>query len=158
MLTQHTFHIICVGKNKDSFITSGLFHFESQIKKYCKIEILYVKESSQKDIAKRIQEETLSLFKSISAIKNPFLISLCEGPCAKNSIEEAVQLQQWMNKTLHPVWIIGGAYGLSHEILNHSKARLSLSPLTFNHQLVRLILVEQLFRCLNILYGGDYHH
>ena len=158
MLTQHTFHIICVGKNKDSFITSGLFHFESQIKKYCKIEILYVKESSQKDIAKRIHEETLSLFKSISAIKNPFLISLCEGPCAKNSIEGALQLQQWMNKTLHPVWIIGGAYGLSQEILNHSKARLSLSPLTFNHQLVRLILAEQLFRWLNILYGGHYHH
>ena len=158
MITQHTFHILCVGKNKDSFISSGLSHFESQLKKYCKVEFLYIKESSHKDAARRIQEESLLLLKAVSAINHPFMISLSEGPCAKNSVEGASQLQQWMNKSLHPVWIVGGPFGLSQEILMQSKAWLSLSPLTFNHQLVRLILAEQLFRWLNILYGGNYHH
>ena len=158
MLTQHTFHIHCIGKNKDAFVSSGISHFETQIKKYCRIEFSYIKESSHTAIPKKIMEDSLSLVKSLSGINNPFIISLCEGPCVKNSVEGAKLLQQWMNQSLHPVFIIGGAFGLSEDLKKQSRSRLSLSPLTFNHQLVRLILAEQLFRWLNILYGGDYHH
>ena len=88
-----------------------------------------------------------------------YLVLLDEKGKAYSSEKFAEQLQKWMNAgTRNIVFVIGGAYGFSPVVYDRANQKISLSDMTFSHQLVRLIFVEQLYRAFTILRGEPYHH
>ena len=86
------------------------------------------------------------------------VILLDEQGMIKSSVAFASFLQQQMNTVKQLVFIIGGPYGFSKEIYDRANYKLSLSAMTFSHQMVRLIFLEQMYRAASILKGEPYHH
>lgn len=87
------------------------------------------------------------------------LLLLDEKGKSYSSMEFASELNRWMNASLKSiVLVIGGPYGFSEAVRKRSNASISLSPMTFSHQMVRIILLEQLYRAFTILHNEPYHH
>ena len=160
MLTNHVYHIIAVGKHKGLAIEKAIEEYSANLNKFCNIKWHICQESkyTQNNIRNAVNEESLHIKKIIGQIKSPYVICLSEGPKCLPSVQMAVQLKKWMDINVKLAFIIGGAYGLGDEIKKIANANLSLSNLTFNHLLVRLVLLEQLYRCLSINYSTGYHH
>ena len=149
-----------VGKENEQHIEVGVLHYFKKIKPYAAIqlEIIQIPKSKlSQDAEKNKQLEADYILKKLQA--HHYLILLDETGKKLNSPQWAKQLQQLMNqrvKTL--VILIGGAYGVTDEIKKISKQCWSLSELVFPHQLVRLLLAEQIYRSYSILNNLPYHH
>lgn len=149
-----------VGKENEHFIEPGLKHYFSKIKVYTSIELIVLKPSKKlatTDIEKTKQTEEELILKRLQPYH--YLILLDEKGKILSSPQWAQQFQQLMNmgtKTL--VMLIGGAYGVSEGIKKQANQIWSLSNLVFPHQLVRLILAEQVYRTYSILNNSPYHH
>ena len=94
----------------------------------------------------------------LKALDKGFHIALADKSTGLDSHGLARQLEKWQTRCGGCIeFIIGGAYGLDESVLEQAELVLSLSPLTFSHQLVRLVLLEQLYRAFSILHNTDYH-
>ncbi len=149
-----------IGKENESFIQAGIDHYFQKTKPYNPIELVILqtpKKFATTDIEKtKLQEEELIL-KKLQA--NHYLILLDEKGKMLTSPQWAHQFQQLMNQgTKTAVLLIGGAYGVSDNIRKQARQIWSLSHLVFPHQLVRLILAEQVYRAFSILNNSPYHH
>ena len=149
-----------LGKENDRFIEDGIQHYFKKTRPYNNIELVTLqlpKKVATTDIDRtKIQEEELILKKLQS---NHYLILLDERGKMLTSPQWAQQFQQQMNqgtKTL--VILIGGAFGVTERIRKEAKQVWSLSNLVFPHQLVRLIVAEQVYRAFSILHNSPYHH
>lgn len=149
-----------VGKSNESFIEEGLQYYFQKIKPYNTIELSIIQPSKKNATAdperSKLLEEELILKK---LQPQHYLILLDERGKQLDSIQWSKQFQQLMNqgtKTL--VLLIGGAYGVSDNVRKAAKQTWSLSSLVFPHQLVRLILAEQVYRTFSILNNSPYHH
>jgi 23S rRNA (pseudouridine1915-N3)-methyltransferase len=149
-----------LGKENDSFIEEGIQYYFKKIRFYHPVELVLLQ--TQKKVATtdvertRMQEEELILRR---LQPHHFLVLLDEKGKDLNSIQWSQQFQQFLNqgvKTL--VLLIGGSYGVTDVIKRRANLKWSLSPLVFPHQLVRLILAEQLYRGISILNNLPYHH
>lgn len=159
MLTRHTFHILAVGRHKEPFIQEGVLQYTRQIEKYARVEWhLCPQDKSEKPLAERLKNEAKALQNTLKSLNNPLVIALQDGGKSMTSPQLSAQLSSWMDQKLHLAFVVGGAFGMAPEFLQTAQARLSLGNLTFNHLLVRLILLEQLYRALSIHFGGEYHH
>ena len=142
--------IISVGKAHESIYKEAIETFELRLSKTLPITWCYIptskKEIESEGISKAIKEED-------------YVILLDErGKSIDNKdLSELIDMAQ-NNSYKRVVCIIGGAYGVSDEIMLRADYILSLSKLVFPHQLVRLILIEQLYRSVSILHNGKYHH
>ncbi|MEY4292079.1 MAG: hypothetical protein RL624_772 [Bacteroidota bacterium] len=149
-----------VGKENDPHIEVGILNYFKKIKPYASIqlEIIQIPKSKlSQDAEKNKNLEAEYILKKLQT--HHYLILLDETGKKLNSPQWAQQLQQLMNqrvKTL--VLLIGGAYGVTDEIKKTSKQMWSLSDLVFPHQLVRLLLAEQIYRSYSILNNLPYHH
>ncbi len=143
MLNISRYQIIAVGKVKRKWIKSGL---ELYLNRLPGLKITEIKDSNQK-------KEALAIKQVLK--KNELLITLNETGKSFSSKEFALKLQESHDQLL--TFAIGGASGLSPEINDDASWQLSLSPLTFPHELARLLLVEQLYRAQTITQGGPYH-
>lgn len=153
-------HLICTGKTIDEYLETGIAEYKRRISKYTSFQISYSKDlkanhfSSIDELKKAEGQLILAKLKP-----SDFVILLDEHGIEYTSTEFANYIQQHLNRgTRNIVFIIGGAYGFSHELYARSNAKISLSRLTFSHQMVRLIFVEQLYRCLTIINNEPYHH
>jgi 23S rRNA (pseudouridine1915-N3)-methyltransferase len=149
-----------IGKANDSYIKEGVEEFTKRITKYFPVEwnILPVPKNagmlSEIDLKKREGEMILQCLKP-----EDYLIALDEYGKQLSSEGLAQFLQQRATEsTRNLVFLIGGAYGLDAPVLQRAKTKWSLSQLTFPHQLVRLILAEQIYRACTILRNEKYHH
>ena len=149
-----------IGKVHDSYIKEGVNEFTKRISKYFSVEwtIIPVPKNagvlSEMDLKKKEGEIILEWLKP-----DDFLIALDEhGKEYTSEGLSAVLEQRAMESTKNIVFLIGGAFGLDEKILNRAKIKWSLSRLTFPHQLVRLILAEQIYRACTILHNEKYHH
>ena len=148
-----------IGKSNESFIQEGITHYFQKIKPYNSIDLEIIPSLKKTPVsidAIKKQEEDLILKK---LKPHHYLILLDENGKTLSSPQWAQQFQQLMNdniKTL--VLLIGGAYGVSENIRQQARQIWSLSPLVFPHQLVRLILAEQVYRAFSILHNSPYHH
>ena len=132
--------IILQGRAKEAWLKEALFEYEKRLKNKLEIEWIFA-------------ENRLDLIQKTA--KEPRLIALdlkgreldSEAVCHK-------LFSEWGSRT---AFAIGGAEGLPPEVLAHAFFRWSLSPLTFTHQIVRLLLVEQLYRAIEIEKGSSYH-
>jgi 23S rRNA (pseudouridine1915-N3)-methyltransferase len=88
-----------------------------------------------------------------------FVVLLDENGKELDSVQFSKELNKWMNQsTAHVVFVIGGPYGFHVSVYDRANLKLSLSKLTFSHQMVRLFFTEQLYRAFSILRGEPYHH
>ena len=143
MLNISHYKIIAIGKIKKKWIQEGI---EMYLKRLPYLEIIEIK-----DINKSKEEHTIKEVIS----KNEILVTLNENGQSFTSKQLSRKLLNSHNKNI--IFVIGGASGLSPSLNNSASWQLSLSPLTFPHELARLLLIEQLYRAKTITQGGPYH-
>ena len=143
MINISRYKIIAVGKVRKKWIQSGL---ELYLNRLPGLNITEIKDSTQK-------KEALAIKQALK--KNELLITLNETGKSFTSKGFASKLQESNNQLI--TFAIGGASGLSPEINGMASWQLSLSPLTFPHELARLLLIEQIYRAQTISQGGPYH-
>ncbi|MBB1282806.1 23S rRNA (pseudouridine(1915)-N(3))-methyltransferase RlmH [Flavisolibacter sp. BT320] len=149
-----------VGKAHEGYVKSGIDEFTKRLSNYFAVQwnIIPVPKNagllSEADLKKREGETILGLLKD-----DDYLIALDERGKSLTSEGLANFLQQRANESSkNLVFLIGGAFGLDEKVLQAARLKWSLSPLTFPHQLVRLILAEQVYRACTILRNEKYHH
>jgi 23S rRNA (pseudouridine1915-N3)-methyltransferase len=147
--------IVAIGKKHDSWVSEGIERYESRLKKPYVTEWVLLPHSALSDDAAR-QEESERILGRLGP--QDFVILLDE----RGDELESPQLASLLDKTFTAgrsiTLIIGGAYGVDDRIHQRADVVWSLSPLVFPHQLVRLILAEQLYRAQQITAGHPYHH
>ncbi len=148
-----------IGKANEPFIQEGIHYFFQKIKPYNSIELDIIPPLKKipADIeALKKQEEEL-IFKKLKP--HHYLILLDEKGKMLSSPQWAQQFQQRMNESVKTlVLLIGGAYGVSDRVKQQARQVWALSSLVFPHQLVRLILAEQVYRAFSIIHHSPYHH
>lgn len=151
--------LISIGQTKQVHVKQGLEFYQRRLRRYNPFEYLELPETKGKisSIALQKQAESERLLKSIDSTS--FVVALDEYGQNMTSPQFASWMQQRMNQsTRRLVFCIGGAYGHGEALLARANLKLSLSSMTFPHDLVRLIFVEQLYRAFTILRKEPYHH
>lgn len=144
--------IICVGKIKEKYFKEAIDEYQKRISKYTKINIIEVVDEAVGDILKK---EADYILKYID--ERDYVITLeIEGEIL-NSTELANKIDKIFITNSNITFVIGGSYGLHKNIKNRSNLSLSFSKLTFPHQLFRIILLEQIYRCFKINNNESYH-
>ena len=139
--------ILAVGKIKEAFTKDWINEYLKRLNKYCKLEIIEIKESNKK----------IEGFEIIKHIKDNELVVAIERVGESLKSED---FAEWMKKHFierNICFITGGCEGLSPEVLSKSHLHLSLSNMTFTHQMARVILLEQIYRAFTIIKGESYH-
>lgn len=154
--------IIAIGKIKEDYLKTGINEYLKRISKYSKIDIVEVLDSpipdnphqSEIDKAKQIEgERVLKLLKP-----SDYVINLDMNKKEMESTEFASYLnKKFVEGGSNIIFVIGGSYGLSDELKKRANDSLSLSKMTFLHQMTRLILLEQIYRAFKILNNETYH-
>ena len=148
--------LICTGKTSEKYVSEGIRIYAERLKHYCKFNLLEI-ESGKGDIGTIKKKESGLILKKTN--EKDFLILLDEKGKEFSSAAFAEAITHHQNiSTKHIVFVIGGAYGFSEEIYQRANMKLALSRMTFPHQLVRIIFLEQLYRAFTILRGEKYHH
>ena len=143
MLNIAHYKIIAIGKIKKKWIQEGI---EMYLKRLPGLEVIEIKDNNQ-------SKEVHTIKEIIS--KNQILVTLNENGQSFTSKQLATKLLNSHNQNI--TFLIGGASGLSPSLNNFASWQLSLSPLTFPHEIARLLLIEQLYRAKTITQGGPYH-
>ncbi len=142
--------IISVGKKHDVLLADAIAHYEGRLKHYCKLSWLLIPSSSA-------IEETAAILHKLNNDDVVILLDETGKSIANQQLADMIDSAQ--NQSVKRlVFIIGGAYGVTEELKERANQVISLSSLIFPHQLVRLILLEQLYRSYSILAGSSYHH
>jgi len=149
-----------LGATQDAYVKEGIAIFEKRIKHYTSFEMAFVNEPRNiKNQPETIQKESEGKIILTALEKVDHSVLLDVRGKQMNSEGFSKFLQQSMNKgTRHLGFVIGGPYGFSDEVYKAVPERISISAMTFSHQLVRLIFLEQLYRAFTIIRGEPYHH
>ena len=148
-------HIIAVGKKHESWVAEGIERYQKRLKAPFLAEWVLMAHSSFDGLKAR-QDESERLLSRLSAYD--FIILLDERGKQLDSPAFAQLLQTNLDRSQKVAIVIGGAYGVTDELRQKAQVVWSLSELVFPHQLVRLMLTEQLYRAQQIALGGSYHH
>ncbi|MDY5057931.1 MAG: 23S rRNA (pseudouridine(1915)-N(3))-methyltransferase RlmH [Bacilli bacterium] len=140
--------IVCVGKVKEKYLREAIDDYEKRIGKYHKIDIIEVDDSN-------INEERDRILKNIG--NRDYVITLEIDGHEIDSLELANKIDKLFITNSTITFVIGGSYGLHNDVKNRSDYNLSFSKFTFPHQLFRVILLEQIYRCFKILNNETYH-
>lgn len=147
--------IVCVGKIKEKFYRDGINEYLKRLSKYTKIEIVELDDynGSNKNIV--LEKEKELILKKINS--KDYIITMEIDGNLIDSIALSRKIDNILINNSNITFIIGGSYGLHHDIKNISNYKLSFSKLTFPHQLFRLILLEQIYRSFKIIKNEAYH-
>lgn len=153
--------IVSVGKPKAGAIGEGVRDYLQRVQRYARVDSLTV---SNEDLAPRARASDVAV--ALRKEADRILDKLPAGACvvaldrdgrALSSTEFASELRRWQQSERAVVFVIGSAHGLDPIVLDRARLRLSLSRLTFPHELALLLLAEQLYRAHTILRGEPYH-
>lgn len=150
-----TIKVLAVGKKHESWVTEGIGRYEKRLKKPFNLSWQLLSHSARDNKAARAEESTRILAK---VAPGDFVVLLDERGRNVDSPALANTLRAPIDAGRNVVVVIGGAYGVDSTVHDRADFTWSLSKLVFPHQLVRLILTEQLYRAQDILAGGKYHH
>ena len=152
--------LIVVGKTDKKYILEGIAEYEKRLLHYCKIEVKVipdVKNSKSMSASVQMQKEGELILGAIRSSSE--IILLDERGTEYSSVDFAKFIEKkGISGQRELSFIIGGPYGFSPEVKSAANVLFSLSRLTFSHQLVRLIFIEQLYRAMTIIKGEPYHH
>lgn len=154
--------VISVGKLKEKYLKDAIAEYSKRLSKYCKLEIIEVADEKTQEHASEVVEEGIRSKEAERILKNvkedAFVITLEISGKPLTSEELADQIEKLgIQGISHIVFIIGGSIGLGKEVLARSNYALSFSKMTFPHQLMRVILLEQIYRSYRIINGEPYH-
>ena len=156
-----TINIICIGKLKENFFKDAIDEYSKRLSRYCKLDIT---ELPDEKIPNNPSEKTIQDIKElecnniISHIKkDSYIISLDLTGKQLSSEELSEKIDNLSLTTSHITFIIGGSLGLTKKLLSISNSIISFSKLTFPHQLIRVFLLEQIYRSFKISNGETYH-
>lgn len=141
--------LIWPGKTKEQFILEGISKYLKLSRPYAEISILEIKEEKGGDIRKVLDKEGERILK----LQEPYTL-LDEKGESMTSVEFA----KYVGRKPSVNFVLGGAYGVSEEVKKTAQKTLSLSKMTFTHEMSRLFFLEQLFRSFTIMHKRGYHH
>ena len=152
--------LIVVGKIKSYFLSQGEAKYVKRIKHYCKFEEVTISEIKNRN---KLSKNELKIKEGEFILKKiapeDRVVILDNNGKNYSSIEFSSFLgDNMIHSTKRLVFVVGGAFGFSNEVYNRANDKLSLSKMTFSHQMVRLIFKEQLYRAYTIIKGESYHH
>ncbi|MBI1837972.1 MAG: 23S rRNA (pseudouridine(1915)-N(3))-methyltransferase RlmH [Flavobacteriia bacterium] len=152
--------LVCIGKTGKEFLISGENEYLKRLKHYVPVERIEIPDlkNTKKLTIEQIKElEGKEILSKVSIGEQ--LILLDERGKIFSSVEFSQFLQQKFNQGGHGlIFVIGGAYGFSEEVYASATSKISLSKMTFSHQMIRMIFFEQVYRAMTILKGEPYHH
>ena len=150
--------LVVIGETNNKNLKVLIDHYTHKLNHYIKFDLIIIKDLKKK-LTESIQiqkegEKILSILK-----KNEFIILLDENGEHKSSVGFSKFIQKKLNSGMKTLtFVIGGPYGFSKEIKSMSNYQLSLSKMTFSHEMIRLFFTEQLYRAFSILKNEPYHH
>jgi 23S rRNA (pseudouridine1915-N3)-methyltransferase len=152
--------IINLGSTKESYLKEGILNYEKRIKRYVTFEMIHLIEPKyihNQPVNLQKESEGKVILASLAKIDMPVLLDASGKKFSSEGFSEYIQ--QMMNRGIKNLgFITGGSYGFSGEVYKAVSESISLSEMTFSHQLVRLIFLEQLYRAFTIIKGEPYHH
>lgn len=155
-------HIICVGKLKEQYLRDASAEYIKRMQTLCKLTVTEIpaeklnENPSQKEIEKALETEGNKIIEKIP--KGSAVFAMCIEGKQRSSEELSAELDSLaLSGVSNAVFIIGSSFGLSDEVKSKSKHRLSMSRMTFPHQIARIMLLEQLYRASQISLGTRYH-
>lgn len=152
--------LLTIGKTEDKYLSEGIEIYLKRLKHYVPFRIQEIPElKNTKSLSREQQKakEAELIFKNINSTDHVILLD-------ENGQElSSKQFSVFLNKKMvggqqHLVFIVGGPYGFSEDVYQRSNEKISLSRMTFSHQMIRLFFTEQLYRAYTILKGEPYHH
>lgn len=154
--------LITVGKIKEKYLRDAIAEYSKRLSRYCKLEIIEVADEKTPDHASDVVEKTIRDKEAERIMKyvkeDAYVITLEINGKLLSSEELSAKINQLgIQGTSHITFIIGGSIGLGKEVLARSDYALSFSKMTFPHQLMRVILLEQIYRSYRIINGEPYH-
>lgn len=154
--------ILSVGKVKEKYLRDAIGEYSKRLGRYCRLELTEVTDEKTPEGASAAVEEQIKRTEGgrlLHHIKDSdYVIALAIDGRMMDSVELSEQIQRLGvqgNSSL--TFVIGGSLGLSEEVLGRADYKLSFSPMTFPHQLMRVILLEQIYRSFRIMHGEPYH-
>lgn len=151
--------LLLVGKTIDKHLAAGINDYAARIAHYMPFEIITIPELKNTKSLSEEQQKTMEgelILKQLQPSDTVVLMD--EHGKEYRSIEYASWLEQKRNTARRLVFIIGGPYGFSPKVYERADEKISLSKMTFSHQMVRLIMTEQIYRACTIIKGEPYHH
>lgn len=154
--------LLCVGKLKEKYWTLGVAEYVKRLGRYCSLEIIELADEKTPDNASEaleVQIKNKEGERILKAIKeDSYCIALAIEGTMLSSEELAKKIDKLgINGCSHICFIIGGSLGLSEEVLKRADYKLSFSRMTFPHQLMRVVLLEQIYRSYRIISNQPYH-
>lgn len=158
--------ILCVGKIKEKFYRDAIAEYEKRLSRYCKLEIVEVadektpegaSETVETQIKEKEAERMLARMEKYLR-EDAFVCALAIDGRQLDSVEFSEKIARLgTDGTSHIIFLIGGSLGMSDSLLKRADMKLSFSKMTFPHQLMRVILLEQVYRAYRIMNGEPYH-
>lgn len=150
--------IVCVGKIKEKFYRDAIEEYAKRLSRFCKFEIVEVQEELIDANLKNLDMVKEKEGKRILDKAQGYIIALAIDGNNISSEDHAKKINELSVRGVSSItYIIGGSYGLSNEVLNRADYKLSFGKLTYPHQLMRVVLSEQIYRAYTILEGSSYH-
>ena len=152
--------LLVIGKTEDKYIKEGIEKYLNRLKHYIKFELIEIPElKNTKSLSEEQQKVKEAELLSKQLSNQDYVVLLDE----RGSEFTSVQFSTFINKKMigsiqNLVFIVGGPYGFAPLLQSIAKDKISLSKMTFSHQMVRLFFVEQIYRAFTILKGEPYHH
>jgi 23S rRNA (pseudouridine1915-N3)-methyltransferase len=151
---------LTVGKTEDAYLKDGIDKYVKRLKHYTKLELIDIPElKNTKALTEQQQKvkEAEVILKKISPLDHVILLD--EKGMELSSMQFAAYIdKKSISSTSSLVFIVGGPYGFDQSVYERANDKLSLSQMTFSHQMIRLFFTEQLYRAFTILKGEPYHH
>ncbi len=153
--------IICIGKIKEDYLRSAVNEYSKRLSRFCKLEILELPDEKIPDklntsLANEIkQNECSNIIKHLKKSSYNIALDLSGKQLTSEQFSEKIENLSMTNSNI--TFIIGGSLGLTNELLNYCQEKLCFSKMTFPHQLIRVFLLEQIFRGFKISNNETYH-
>ena len=148
--------IICIGKIKEKYLVDGIEEYRKRLKLFCDVELLELKEINTDDINKNIEQEGDLILNNIKKTDYVIALSIPGKNISSENLASMIKEHYTYNSSTM-TFIIGGSNGLDNRVLERSNYQLSFGKMTFPHQLMRLVLFEQIYRCMMINNNYKYH-
>ena len=156
-----TIRFITVGTLKEDYLRDAVREYEKRLSGYCKVEQINLKEAklpndpSDSDVKKALAEEARAILSAMP--ERSYKIAMCVEGKQFSSEELAEKIERAFSLSNELCFVIGSSHGLDDSVKNAADLKLSVSKMTFPHQLMRVILLEGVYRCMNIIKGTKYH-
>ena len=152
--------LLAIGKTDEDYLITGINKYVGRLGHYVSFEMKELPDIRNRKTLSENQQKKAESFQLLQQLQpSDIVVLLDEGGKKYTSVEFSEMIGKFSAAGIKRlVFIVGGPYGFSQDVYDRADTKLSLSPMTFSHQMVRLIFVEQLYRAFTILKGEPYHH